>query len=129
MSHDCKAILVTGATDRQGDAFLSSLLSTDATAQHYHILAMTRNTASETSKTLLSLSPGPDSGSELSLVKGDLDNPKSIRKIFEEVEGGIWGVFAILAFTGLGANADGEEKQGIVSGDYGNGRGCPVYFS
>ncbi|KAF8514794.1 hypothetical protein JB92DRAFT_2829879 [Gautieria morchelliformis] len=117
MSHDRKTILITGATGRQGCAVISSLLSADATAQRYRILALTRNTASETSKALLSLSSGSDSGSELTLVKGDLDNPTSIRKIFEEAEGGIWGVFAVLAFPGLGANADGEERQGISLAD------------
>lgn len=114
MSHSPKTILVAGATGKQGHAVVSSLLSTDATTR-FRILALTRNISSPASKILLSLSPRNESGSELSLVKGDLDDPTSIRKIFEEAEGGIWGVFAVLAFPGLGANADGVEKQGIVS--------------
>jgi uncharacterized protein YbjT (DUF2867 family) len=117
MSHAFKTILIAGATGRQGRAVISSLLSTDAAIQRYRILAVTRNTASDASKALSSLSSELESGSQLSLIKGDLDDPTSIRKIFEEAEGGIWGVFAVLAFPGLGANADGEEKQGIVSDD------------
>lgn len=30
---------------------------------------------------------------------------------------GIWGVFAVLAFPGLGASADGEERQGKMLAD------------
>lgn len=51
------------------------------------------------------------------MVEGDLDDEDSMVRIFEiaKEEGGIWGVFVALAFPGLGANADGEERQGIVS--------------
>jgi uncharacterized protein YbjT (DUF2867 family) len=60
------------------------------------------------------------------VVEGDLDRPESISKIFEDAKAagagdgdgvaGIWGVYAVLAFPGLGAAADGEEKQGKVRG-------------
>lgn len=116
MSVNPKTILVTGATGKQGRAVVSALLS--VVAARFRILALTRNPSSPASKAILSLSPGDKSHSEVVLVKGDLDDPVSIRKIFEEAEGGIWGVFAVLAFPGLGANAEGEEKQGIVSGCY-----------
>jgi hypothetical protein len=47
-------------------------------------------------------------------------NSTRMRKIFEDAKrehGGVWRVFYVLAFPGLGANADGEEKQGKVRQD------------
>jgi hypothetical protein len=60
----------------------------------------------------------------VTVVQGDLDSPESIRRIFEDQKdkGGIWGVFSVLAFPGLGANADGEERQGKVTMFAGNFR-------
>ncbi|KAF8584823.1 NAD(P)-binding protein [Ramaria rubella] len=108
-----RTLLVTGATGRQGRAFVSSLLSADSTQYCFHILALTRNPASEAAKALLTLSPLTGSDSEVTLIKGDLDDHRRMRQIFEEADGGVWGVFIVLAFPGLGAKADGEEKQGI----------------
>jgi hypothetical protein len=56
-------------------------------------------------------------GESITVVEGDLDHPDSVVKAFEDArhEGGIWGVFAVLAFPGLGAEGDGEERQGKVS--------------
>jgi len=54
----------------------------------------------------------------LELVQGNLDKPQTIRKIFEaEGNGGIAAVFVALAFPGLGASADKEERQGILLAD------------
>lgn len=57
----------------------------------------------------------------MTLVEGDLDIPSSISAIFDSAKtngsGGIWGVFAVLAYPGLGANADGEERQGKLLAD------------
>jgi hypothetical protein len=74
------------------------------------ILALTRDASSATAK---KLAEEP----HVSVVQGDLNHEESIRKIFEDAKSGgeqIWGVFAVLAYPGLGANADGEEKQGKV---------------
>jgi hypothetical protein len=50
------------------------------------------------------------------VVEGNLDSAESMRKVYEDAKtsGGIWGVFCFLAYPGLGANADGEERQGKV---------------
>lgn len=75
----------------------------------FHILALTREASSPSGKSLAS-------HGHVTVVEGDLDSISSIRKIFEDAksQGGIWGVFCVLAFPGLGANADGEEAQGKV---------------
>ncbi|KAK7054895.1 hypothetical protein VNI00_003358 [Paramarasmius palmivorus] len=89
-----KTILVTGATGRQGKAFISGILSEEKlAAQHPN---------------------------RVTIVEGDLDSADTIRKVFEDAkkEGRtIWGVFCVLAFPGLGADADGEEKQGKMVAD------------
>ncbi|KAH7886158.1 NAD(P)-binding protein [Phlebopus sp. FC_14] len=57
--------------------------------------------------------------SHIELVEGNLNSPDSIRQIFEREKsaGGIWGVYCVLAYPGLGANADGEERQGKMMAD------------
>ena len=132
-------ILVTGATGKQGQALIRALLDSSANAASeplgytYHIYALTRSASSTTAK-LLSENNQP----QLTLIEGDLDIPDSIRKVFEEAkqdnEGrsqGIWGVFAVLAFPGLGAQADGEERQGKMLADLALEYGveCFVYSS
>lgn len=113
-----KTILVTGATGKQGKSLISALssstensdTSSQSVANSFRILALTRNKNSPAAK-LLSLEKHVD------IVEGNLDDAQSIRNVFENAkkDGGIWGVFCVLAFPGLGANADGEEKQGKVS--------------
>lgn len=106
-----KLILVTGATGKQGNAFISALRPKDNTVEptSFHILALTRK-ADSPSANKLSLEK------HVTVVEGDLDDATSLKKVFEDAKekGGIWGVFCVLAFPGLGANADGEEKQGKV---------------
>lgn len=102
-------ILITGATGKQGNALIRALTlqsSSDSTHQ-YHIYALTRSKSSQNAQCLTL-------EKHVTVVEGDLDVPDSITKIFEEVksEGGIWGVYAVLAYPGLGKPADIEEKQG-----------------
>ncbi|KAE8444449.1 hypothetical protein EG329_000540 [Mollisiaceae sp. DMI_Dod_QoI] len=114
-------ILVTGATGKQGQALIRALLSPASASKaegapephQYHIYALTRKTSSAAAQHLASL------GENITVVEGDLDNPDSVVKIFEDAraDGGIWGVFAVLAFPGLGAEADGEERQGKMLAD------------
>ncbi|KAK0448593.1 NAD(P)-binding protein [Armillaria borealis] len=104
-----KNILVAGATGRQGQAFISALRDCD----YFHILALTRNPSSRKAKWLAS-------ESKVTIIEGDLDSEASIRSVFENTKstgGGIWGVFCVLAFPGLGVNADSEERQGKVLAD------------
>ena len=108
-----KTVLIVGATGRQGRAVVSSLFL----RSNYRILALTRNPSAAASRSLLNrrwtIEPVE---ALLELVQGDLNKPQSIRKIFEaEGYGGIAAVFVALAFPGLGARADKEERQGIVS--------------
>lgn len=108
-------VLIVGATGFQGRAVIQSLVSLHDNP--FHILALTRNSASPTAQSLLSV--GVKDGkedSQVELVQGNLDEKDSIRTIFEQQKekGGIWGVFVALAFPGLGVNADGEQQQGIV---------------
>lgn len=101
--------MVTGATGQQGKALIQALRPNDNSTPTFHVLALTRKATSPSAK---------DLGLEkhVTVVEGDLDSPESIRKIFEAAKdnGGVWGVFCVLAYPGLGANADGEERQGKV---------------
>ncbi|KAF5392069.1 hypothetical protein D9757_003335 [Collybiopsis confluens] len=105
-----KTILVTGATGRQGQALIRALNPTSLAEQEtttFRILALTRNAASPSAISLRS-------ESHVDIVEGNLDSQPSIRKIFEDAKssGGIWGVFCVLCFPGLGNNADHVEAQG-----------------
>ena len=115
-------ILATGATGKQGSALIRALLQptpdpNTASTPEYHIYALTRKVSSPSAQHLLSIY-----GTEnLTLVEGDLDDPSSIAAVFETARlddgGGIWGVFAVMAFPGLGASAEGEERQGKLLAD------------
>ncbi|KAF5372727.1 hypothetical protein D9757_011639 [Collybiopsis confluens] len=125
MTQSPKLVLVTGATGRQGRALIHALLNPSSltgsapTSQsssdsdpEFHILALTRKASSPSAKSL-------GSQPNVTIVEGNLDSLASIRLIFENAKskGGIWGVFCVLAFPGLGANADGEEVQGKALAD------------
>lgn len=105
-------ILVTGATGKQGAALIRALVQPPVPdpANEYYIYALTRDDSTPGAQQLAQI------GENVLLVKGDLDAPESIFTIFENAksEGGIWGVFAVLAFPGLGVDASGEEAQGKV---------------
>ncbi|KAJ6526075.1 hypothetical protein B0H19DRAFT_1275928 [Mycena capillaripes] len=115
-----KNILVTGATGHQGRTLIRALQESNpepdvGSASKLHVLALTRTPSSPGAQSLAAAHPGL-----VTLVQGDLDSPEAMRKIFEDAKaeaGGIWGVFCVLAFPGLGANADSEEKQGKIVAD------------
>ncbi|KAI5117406.1 hypothetical protein M0805_004628 [Coniferiporia weirii] len=112
-----RTVLVVGATGKQGRAFVSAVLSTGSAAD-LHILALTRSLKSAASHHL-------SSADRVDLVEGDLDEPDSVREVFEKqkAQGGVWAVFMVLAFPGLGADASGEEKQGKLVADLALGYG------
>ncbi|KAJ7208085.1 hypothetical protein B0H12DRAFT_1205998 [Mycena haematopus] len=101
-----KLILVAGATGKQGRALIHALHLGDRESNiepEFHILALTRTASSPAASALATWNP-----------------PDDLRKIFEDAKkerGGIWGVFCALAFPGLGASADSEEKQGKTLAD------------
>ncbi|KAJ4470784.1 NAD(P)-binding protein [Lentinula aciculospora] len=111
-----KLVLVTGATGRQGSSLINALKPSELEARpedsEFHVLALTRNSKSPSAR-LLALQH------HVTVIEGNLDSVTSIRGIFEEAKpkGGVWGVCCILAFPGLGANADGEEAQGKALAD------------
>ncbi|KAL0576966.1 hypothetical protein V5O48_005008 [Marasmius crinis-equi] len=103
-------ILVTGATGKQGRATVSALQKSPK-AQEFRILGLTRNASSPAAKKLA------EDFSEVTVVEGDLNSHDSIRGVFEKWKGeggGIWGVFSVMAYPGLGKDSAGEEKQGKV---------------
>ncbi|KAJ7633621.1 NAD(P)-binding protein [Mycena polygramma] len=115
-----KNILVTGATGHQGRALIRALHESHAQPaaetqlDGFHVLALTRSPTSPAAQALVAAYPG-----FVTLVQGDLESAEAVRKIFEQFKesGGIWGVFCVLAYPGLGANADSEEKQGKTLAD------------
>jgi hypothetical protein len=95
---------------RQGTSLIHAFRpGLDDEDSEFHVLALTRNAKGPIAKSIAS-------DKYVTVVEGDLDDPGSLRKVFEDAiaKGGIWGVFAALSYPGLGANADGEERQGIV---------------
>jgi NAD(P)-dependent dehydrogenase (short-subunit alcohol dehydrogenase family) len=105
-------IFVAGATGKQGQALIRALLvPTSSSDGGWHIYALTRRATSPAAQRLTETYP-----SNLTVVEGNLEDRKSISKIFEDLkkDGGIWGVFSVLAFPGMGVDASGEERQGKV---------------
>lgn len=103
-----RTILVVGATGKQGSAFIRSVIAAD---NNFRILALTRNASSPSANALASLSE------RVQVVQANLDIPDSVRKVFQDAaqgDGKIWGVLSVLPYPGLGVDATGEEKQGIV---------------
>ncbi|KAJ4363152.1 hypothetical protein N0V83_010272 [Neocucurbitaria cava] len=94
-----RAILVTGATGKQGGSLVDALLKRNTS---FEILALTRDAQSTSSQKLLKKSP-----SKIKLVTGNLDAVDDVfRKAKEATKAPIWGVF-----SAVGKN---EEKQGIA---------------
>lgn len=110
-----RKILVVGATGKQGSAFIRAAITANgsvASDHSFRLIALTRRVASSAARELTVL------GDNIIVVSADLNDASSVRKVFEgekaKPEGGIWGVFIVLAFPGLGADASGEEAQGKV---------------
>ncbi|KAJ5721453.1 uncharacterized protein N7483_009387 [Penicillium malachiteum] len=93
------AVLITGATGKQGGSLIRSLVSRNAP---FEILAVTRNPTSASAQKLKSLS------SKIKLVEGDLDSPADIfQKAQSLTSVEIWGVYSVQAAIGN----SGEESQ------------------
>ncbi|EIT76416.1 hypothetical protein Ao3042_07493 [Aspergillus oryzae 3.042] len=81
------AVLITGATVKQGGSLITSLISRNAP---FEILAVTRNPTSTSTQKLRSLSPS------IKLVEGDLDNPARIFQNAQHLTSSpIWGVYSV----------------------------------
>ncbi|OAP63412.1 hypothetical protein AYL99_02639 [Fonsecaea erecta] len=99
-----KAVLITGATGKQGGSVVNALLRANA---DFQILALTRDAEGASAKRLLQKSP------KIKLVVGNMDAADEIfakAKVASNVP--IWGVFSVQTAIGKGANVQSEERQG-----------------
>ncbi|KAK1479022.1 hypothetical protein CTAM01_14886 [Colletotrichum tamarilloi] len=101
------AILVTGATGKQGGAVIDALLESE-TGSTYKIIAVTRNVASSKAKSLASRG--------VIVIQGDLND---VPAIFSDAKAALsssntelWGLFSVQTAIGKGASAELEEAQG-----------------
>jgi uncharacterized protein YbjT (DUF2867 family) len=82
-----KAVLITGATGKQGGAVIDALLKANAP---YEILALTRDAQSPSSKRLVQKS------TSIKLITGDLNAADEIfKKAREATKTRVWGVFSV----------------------------------
>lgn len=98
-----KAILVTGATGKQGGSTIQTLLASPR-ASEFTILAVTRNPDSPGAKKLASQG--------CKLVKGDLNDVPAIFSAAKAINPNIWGVFSVQIPMGQGQSVETEEAQG-----------------
>jgi uncharacterized protein YbjT (DUF2867 family) len=106
-----KAIIVCGATGKQGGAVLKSL-ATGPDKSQYTLLAVTRDTKSKSAQQITETYP------EVKLVQGNLDDvtalfasAKATLKEADKPEK-IWGVYSVQISMGPGTSVEGEIKQG-----------------
>ncbi|KAH6880549.1 nucleoside-diphosphate-sugar epimerase family protein [Thelonectria olida] len=82
-----RALLITGATGKQGGSVISSLLARNA---DFKILAVTRNSSSPAAQRLAAKS------TRISLVQGDLNDTESIFEAAKKATSTpIWGIFSV----------------------------------
>ncbi|KAH7152734.1 nucleoside-diphosphate-sugar epimerase family protein [Dactylonectria macrodidyma] len=99
-----RAIVVTGATGKQGGSVINALLARKAP---FKILAVTRDASSPSAKRLAAKS------SDISVVQGNLDDTESLfRNAKKATELPIWGVFSVQAPPFKKGGAAIEEAQG-----------------
>ncbi|KAE8353405.1 hypothetical protein BDV28DRAFT_133273 [Aspergillus coremiiformis] len=98
------ALLITGATGKQGGAVVNGLLAQDAELE---ILALTRNPQSPSAQKLAQKSE------KIKLVQGDLNNPVGIFENAKKVTSlPVWGVFSLQNPFAKGESLESEERQG-----------------
>ncbi len=106
-----KAILITGATGKQGGSVLKQL-ATGPSASQFTLLAVTRNADSASAKKLVERHP------DVLLVQGDLNDvpglfasaKATLKKAGKPEQ--IWGVYSVQISMGPGVTTDFEVKQG-----------------
>lgn len=99
-----KAILITGATGKQGGAVIEHLANNAA----FTLLAVTRNTSGGSAQKLSS------KASNIKLVQGDMDDVPALFKSASAAAAGspIWGVYSVQISQGKGVTSEGEIRQG-----------------
>ncbi|KAI0888054.1 NAD(P)-binding protein [Annulohypoxylon maeteangense] len=118
-----RAVLIAGATGKQGGAVVSALIKANA---DFEILALTRDSQSASAQRLLKKSP------KIKLVTGNMDAPDDIfAKAKEVTKTPIWGVYSVQAAIGGGATFRTEEVQGkaLIDASLKNGVKHLVYSS
>lgn len=103
-----KAILITGATGKQGGATIDALLDAGALDQH-RLLAVTRNPGSGAARKL--------EAKGVTVIQGDFSDIPGIFSNAKAALGGgddakVWGVFSVQTAMGKGASSELEEVQG-----------------
>lgn len=82
-----KALLITGATGKQGSALINALLRANANLE---LVALTRNAQSVSAQKLQAKSKS------IKLITGDLNNIDDVfKKAKKATEKSIWGVFSV----------------------------------
>ena len=116
-----KALLISGATGKQGGAVINALIQ-DPASSNLTIYALTRDPNSGSAAALAKKS------SNIKLVQGNLDD---VPAIFKSIDTQIHRVFSIQAPPGQGQSLDAEEIQGkaLVDGALANGVTHFVYTS
>ncbi|KAG8672728.1 hypothetical protein FPOAC2_06131 [Fusarium poae] len=101
-----RAILITGATGKQGSAVINALLA--KSSSDFLLLAVTRNKESASAKNLIAKS------SNIKLVQGDLDSIPALFQAAKRAAGTvpIWGVYSVQLSMGKGVTLEGEIRQG-----------------
>jgi uncharacterized protein YbjT (DUF2867 family) len=101
-----RAILITGATGKQGGAVINALLAKDSS--DFLLLAVTRNRDSPAAKKLAAKS------SIIKLIEGDLDSIPALFQAAKQAAGTvpIWGVYSVQLSMGKGVTLEGEVRQG-----------------
>ncbi|KAF1995290.1 NAD(P)-binding protein [Amniculicola lignicola CBS 123094] len=106
-----KAILITGATGKQGGSVLRQLAQHPSSPQ-YTLLAVTRNTSSPSAQKLTQQHPS------VKLVQGDLNDVPALfataKSVLKEASLApqIWGVYSVQISIGPGVTYESEVQQG-----------------
>lgn len=118
-----RAVLVTGATGKQGGSLIKALLADKAP---FRILAVTRDANSPSAKRLAAKS------STITLVQGDLNDTDAIFKTAEKATSQpVWGVFSVQlpAFNKTGPAIEQKQGQALVDSALKHGVKHFVYAS
>jgi uncharacterized protein YbjT (DUF2867 family) len=106
-----KAILITGATGKQGGSILKQLATHPSNPQ-FTLLAVTRNTTSASARKIAERYPG------VLLTQGDLNDAPALFKSAKDAlqRAGkpekIWGTYSVQVSLGPGVTFESEVKQG-----------------
>jgi uncharacterized protein YbjT (DUF2867 family) len=111
-------IIVSCATGRQGRAFIRAIFQSPPEHSQdvlgYHIWALTRDASGPAARRLIEDEKGH--AGHITVYECDLNSSTSVRELFQRVDaaGGVFGIFAVLAYPGLGKKSDIELSQGKV---------------